>query len=265
MTVRQVFYQLVTLGVIPKTEGQYKNTVGRLLTDMRLTGQIPFDWIADNTRWIMKPTTHSSLEAALQRAAQCYRRSLWDDQDVYVEIWLEKDALSGVLYEVTDEWDVPLMVTRGYPSVSYLYEAAQQIQWAGKPAYLYYFGDHDPSGVDIPRNVEERLVEFAPEAEINFEFVAVTDQQIEEWSLPSRPTKRTDSRSRNFPGESVEVDAIPPARLRALASDCITQHVDQSVLAQLRAVEADERRILKWMTPERMRATYAAGAEGLAE
>jgi hypothetical protein len=191
MTVRQVFYQLVSQGVIAKTEAEYKSTVVRLLAAMRRAGEIPFDWIADNTRWMRKPKTYSDVEQALQRTAEAYRRSLWDNQDVYVEIWLEKDALAGVLYRVTSSWDVPLMVTRGYPSLSYLYEAADTIAAVGKPAHLYYFGDNDPSGLDITRAVE---------AEVYFERVAVTAAQITDLGLPTRPTKKTDSRSKGFEG-----------------------------------------------------------------
>src|SRR5262245_43532819 len=103
-TVRQVFYQLVSLGVIAKTEAEYKQTVCRLLAEMRLKGRVPFGWIADNTRWMRKPTTYSSLEQALRRTAEAYRRSIWDEMPVYVEVWLEKDALAGVLYELTSEY-----------------------------------------------------------------------------------------------------------------------------------------------------------------
>src|SRR5262249_13758807 len=198
---------------IAKTEMEYKTTVVRLLTDMRLSGKIPFGWIADNTRWMRKPRSYSSMEEALRRTAETYRRSLWDNQDGYVEVWLEKEALAGVLVEETGPWDVPLMVTRGYPSLSYLYEAACAIRALDKPAHLYYFGDYDPSGMDITRNVEERLRQFAPEAQIHFARVAVTPEQINELQLPTRPTKKTDSRSRSFDGESVEVDAIPPRQL----------------------------------------------------
>jgi hypothetical protein len=244
MTVRQVFYQLVSQGVIAKSENEYKQTVIRLLTSMRLEGDIPFGWIADNTRWMRKPRTHSSLKDALRRTAECYRRSLWDNQDVYVEVWLEKEALAGVLYEVTEEWDVPLMVTRGYASLSYLHEAAEAIQAQSKPAHLYYFGDYDPSGLDITRAVEGRLREFAPDADITFERVAVTVEQIEVWGLPTRPTKSTDSRSKDFAGESVEVDAIPPEQLRALVADCIERHVDPHALRVLQVAEESERNIL---------------------
>jgi hypothetical protein len=246
MTVRQVFYQMVSRGLIEKTEAEYKNTVVRLLTDMRISGELPFGWIADNTRWQRKPLTFSSMEAAIRRTAECYRRSLWDDQEVHVEIWLEKDALSGVLYEETASWDVPLMVTRGYPSVSYLYEAAEAIGYNGKPAHLYYFGDYDPSGLDISRNVEERLREFAPDAEIEFTRVAVTPDQVVSMGLPTRPTKKTDSRSKNFgTDESVEVDAIPPKTLRLMVSSCITQHIDRRALEVTQLAEAEEQKALE--------------------
>ena len=247
MTCRQVFYRLVSQGAIFKTEGEYKQTVLRLLKDMRKRREIPFSWIADNTRWMRKPTTFSSYQEMLRCTAKTYRRSVWDTQDAYCEIWLEKDALSGVLYEETSAWDVPLMVTRGYPSISFLASAAEEIQSQteqGKTTFLYYFGDRDPSGVDIPRHVEESLREFAPDAPIHFECVAVTQAQIEEFDLPTRPTKTTDSRSKSFVGESVEVDAIMPSELRRIARECITQHIDQRAYELLLTAEESERRAL---------------------
>lgn len=166
----------------------------------------------------------------------------------YVEIWLEKDALSGVLYEETESWDVPLMVTRGYPSLSYLHEAAMVIADRGKPAYLYYFGDYDPSGVDIPRATVQRIRDFAPEAEIHFESVAVNPWQIRMLNLPTRPSKASDTRSKNFSGESVEVDAMPPATLRALVKNCIEQHIDKRALKATEEIEAAERETLETIT-----------------
>jgi hypothetical protein len=244
MTIRQLFYRLVSQGTIAKTEAEYKGTVVRLLGEMRREGEIPFGWIADNTRWMRKPKTHSSLTLALRRTAQTYRRAVWDNQDVYVEIWLEKDALAGVLWEVTASWDVPLMVTRGYPSLSFLNSAAEAIADIDKLTYLYYFGDHDPSGLDIPRAVEEGIRDFAPEADILFERVAVTPEQIKSMALPTRPTKKSDTRSKGFEGGSVEVDAIPPADLRQLAEDCITQHIDDEAYDQLMEIEKAERETL---------------------
>ena len=244
MTVRQLFYRLVSLGTIAKTETEYKGTIGRLTVEMRRAGDIPFGWIADNTRWMRKPRTHSSLEQALSRTAETYRRAVWDNQDGYVEVWLEKDALAGVLLEVTAPWDVPLMVTRGFPSLSYLHEAAESIADVEKPAFLYYFGDYDPSGLDITRVVERGIREFAPDADITFERVAVTADQIVEMALPTRPTKKTDTRSKNFLGESVEVDAIDPATLRRMVEECITQHIDHEAHERLKETEAAERETL---------------------
>jgi len=241
MTVRQIYYRLVSLGEIDKTEGEYKQTVCRLLGVMRREREIPFGWIADSTRWMRKPESYSSLQAMLRRQKRIYRRSLWADQDAYVEVWLEKDALAGVLYDVTEEWDVPLMVTRGYPSLSYVYEAAETIANQDKPTFLYYFGDHDPSGVDITRAVEDGIREFAPDAELYFKRVAVTVDQIERWDLPTRPTKKTDSRSKGFEGESVEVDAIAPSDLREIVRGCIEQHIDADLLQRTQLAEDAER------------------------
>lgn len=241
MTVRQVFYQLVTRRVIAKTEAEYKGTVCRLLVDMRRDGTIPYHWIADNTRWMRKPHSYSGLQHLLDNAQRFYRRDVWDWQDVYVEVWLEKEALAGVLYDVTAEWDVPLMVTRGYPSLSYMHSAAETIASQCKPAHLYYFGDHDPSGVDITRHVEAEIRKLAPRVDLTFERVAVTRQQIIDFDLQTRPTKKTDSRAKSFEGESVEVDAIPPDDLRDICRRCIEQHVDDDQLERMREVESAER------------------------
>jgi hypothetical protein len=209
---------------------------------------LPFSWIADNTRWMRKPHTFTSVDELLHHTALTYRRSVWNDQNCYVEVWLEKEALAGVLVEETAAWDVPLMVTRGYSSLSFLYSAAQHILAEGKPTYLYYFGDHDPSGLDIPRNVQSRLEELTDhQAEIHFERVAVTPEQIGSMHLPTRPTKTSDSRSKEFEGGSVEVDAIPPDTLRDLARVCITKHVDSDIHDQLRITEQSERDALAYL------------------
>jgi hypothetical protein len=232
---------------VSKTEAAYKRIVVRLLTRMRLTGEIPYGWITDNTRWMRKPRTYSSIPDMLERTAEFYRRALWDSAPVYVEIWLEKEALSGVLYDVTEVYDVPLMVTRGYPSLTYLYEASVILNGMAKPVYLYYFGDYDPSGVDISRHIEERLRSFAPNAEIHFIRVAVNQDQIAEMNLPTRPTKPTDSRSKKFADESVEVDAIDPHILRAMVQEVIRRHVDPDELSRLESIEAAERATLAQM------------------
>src|SRR5690606_17343755 len=122
---------------------------------------------------------------------------IWADIDCRVEIWLEKEALAGVLFDVTAEWDVPLMVTRGYPSLSYLHGAGEAIAHGGIKTFIYYFGDRDPSGVDIARHVAEGLIEFSGDVPVYFTPVAVTAAQIDELDLPTRPTKKSDSRAKN--------------------------------------------------------------------
>lgn len=245
MTVRQLFYALTVQGVIPKTEAAYKGTVVRLLAQMRRAGQNPYSWISDNTRWMRKPSTYSGLGHLLTETAKFYRRDLWDDASVYVEIWCEKDALAGVILEETNQFDVPLMVSRGFSSDTYLHSSAEAIRHRGKPAFIFQFGDHDPSGIWISRKIEEGLRHHAPHAEIYFQRMAVKPNQIEEWSLPSRPTKVEGNRhAKDFVGDSVELDAIPAAQLRALVRSCIEPHLDPARLAVLEAAEESEREIL---------------------
>jgi hypothetical protein len=244
LTVRHMFYRLVGEGLIAKTEQEYKGTICRLLTRMRRERRLPFAWISDNTRWITKPASYSGLTAALRRSAETYRRSVWDNQPVRVEIWSEKDAIGGILVDVTSPWDVPLMVVQGYSSLTYLHSAAEMTVEADRPTYIYHFGDHDPSGLDIERFIRHELETFAPDAELYFQRVAVTPHQIQEWGLPTRPTKQSDSRSKGFEGESVDVDTITPSRLRELTERCITRHIDSRVLAQIKVVEDQERATL---------------------
>src|SRR5262252_8771360 len=213
MTVRQVFYQATVHGLVEKAESGYAK-VQTDLTVMRRTGDLPYDWLADNTRWQRKPRTFNSVEDALRETARFYRKNLWRDADSYVEIWLEKDALSGVIYPITSMFDVPLMVARGYASLSFLHSAAEYINDLDVPAYIYHLGDFDPSGVNAGEKIEETLRELAPDAAITFERLAVTAEQIAEWNLPTRPTKASDTRAKNFGSAiSVELDAIEPNQL----------------------------------------------------
>ena len=244
MTVRQVYYQAVTRGLIDKTEQEYK-AICRLLVLMRRDGSLPYDNIADNTRWMRKPKTYGSIEDCLVQTTRLYRRQIWADLNCRVEIWLEKEALAGVLLDVTAEWDVPLMVTRGYPSLSFLHGAGEAIAYGGIETFIYYFGDRDPSGVDIARHVAEGLTEFSDDVPVYFTPVAVTGAQIDELDLPTRPTKKSDSRAKNWVGGSVEVDAIHPSKLRALAEECIERHIPDGHMDVLQEAESSERQALR--------------------
>jgi single-stranded DNA-binding protein len=163
---------------------------------------------------------------------------------------LEKDALSGVVMPVTSKYDVPLMVARGYASLSFLHSAADFIKRLDVPTWIYHFGDFDPSGVNAGEKIKETLIEMALAAEIHFERVAVTAEQIGDWNLPTRPTKTSDTRSRNFGNISVELDAIDPSRLRGLVMEVIERHLPP------------DRRTRRRSRPQRCRAMIRASIHG---
>jgi hypothetical protein len=246
MTVRQVFYQATVRGLVEKSEAGYAK-VQTDLVHMRRYGDLPYSWLADNTRWQRKPKTFDNIKDALEETARTYRRSLWAEADVYVEIWLEKDALSGVVFPVTSRYDVPLMVARGYASLSFLHSAAEYISQLKVPAYIYHLGDFDPSGVNAGEKIEETLRELAPDAQIHFQRIAVNEYQIRSMNLPTRPTKKSDTRSKKFGDISVELDAIEPGMLRHLVRHAIERHLPRRQLEVLEVAEASERELLKSM------------------
>ena len=136
------------------------------------------------------------------------------------------------------------MVARGYSSLTFLQAAGSAIDHIGKDAHIYHLGDYDPSGVDAANKIEAGLREFAPNTFISFTRLAVLPEQIEKWSLPSRPTKRSDSRARGFGDRSVELDAIPPDKLRLLVEGAIDKHLPARELEVLKIAESSERALL---------------------
>ncbi len=244
-TVRQCFYQAEVRGVVEKTEAGY-DKVQRALVDMRRAGTLPYGWIADNTRWQRRPTSYGDPAEAIEEVARFYRKDLWRDADSYVELWLEKDALAGVINPLTSRFDVPLMVARGYSSLSFLHGSAKYIAALDVPAYVYHLGDFDPSGVNAAETIETTLRALAPYAELHFERIAVLPEQIAAWDLPTRPTKATDSRAKRFGyAQSVELDAIHPDTLRDLVAGVIEKHLPADRYAVLRVAEKSEREFLQ--------------------
>jgi hypothetical protein len=243
-TVRQVFYQATVRGIVEKTEQGY-DKVQRALVDLRRSGRLPWGWIADNTRWQRKPRTFDSLTEAIENTAKSYRRAVWADLDTYLEVWLEKDALSGVLLPVTSLYDVPLMVARGYSSLTFLQEAGSYMRELRKKVVVIYFADFDPSGQNAAEVVERELRQFAPDIDLTFVLAAVTPEQIRRWNLPTRPTKKTDSRSKKWKGgDSVELDAIDANMLRTLCRAWIESVIPEGWLDRIQAAEASERELL---------------------
>jgi hypothetical protein len=249
MTVRQVFYALTVAGVVPKTEQGY-DSVQRQLVAMRREGELPFDFIADGTRWQRKPSTWDSKADFLEHTLRAYRRDLWQSQGVRIEVWLEKDALADIVTDVTDRWDVALMVSRGQSSLTFLHSAAQQADQAarqGVETYIYALYDYDAGGDRAARAVERDLPEFAPACvahdALHFERLAVTSQQIAAWNLPTRPAKGKDPEAAKWGNKPcVELDAIPVDKLKGLVKDAIVQHIDGHKWEVEEVMEAEERR-----------------------
>ena len=239
-TVRQAFYRLTTMSAVEKSEAGYRR-VQREILRLRREGGIPYRYVTDNTRIRRKPDTFDDLSEALEDTARFYRQSVWRDINAHVEIWCEKDALAGVMFPETNVYDVPLFCARGYSSETYAYNAAQEMRATGKPGFVYYFGDFDPSGWDMAENLEQKLRQFNPG--VVFERVAVNPDQIADLNLPERPTKKTDTRHKRFAerfgsqAASVELDAIDPATLRRMVREHIEQHIPAGHLA---AIEREE-------------------------
>lgn len=244
-TVRQIFYQCTVRGICTKDEASY-GRIARVLADMRKEGSLPYKYLADATRWQRRPRSHDSLADAIEATAAFYRRDALTRSDRYVEVWLEKDALSGVVYDVTKEFDVPLMVARGFASLSFLYSAAEEIREEDRPTTIYHLGDWDPSGQQAARSTRDSLYELSQRDDLEFVQLAVLPEQIEEWQLPTRPTKREgNAHAKNWRGDSVELDAIHPNTLRQLVREALWAHIPEDELDVLRTVEEEERAALK--------------------
>lgn len=255
ITLRQLYYALTVRGVLAKTEADYKR-LAQITSAMRRGSDMPYEWIEDGTRITYVPTTYESAKAALEALAERYLESPWADAEVTPEIWLEKDALAGVVYDVTYDYCVPLRVQRGYASLSALYKAARDIvvrARRGPRTQVYYLRDLDPSGADAARaaekTVQEMIIGMVDENFRHlpdFRILGVTTEQVKKWKLPTRPNKATDSRSAGFThATSVELDAINPKRLRKLVADAIIVHLPESARLAHEAQVESTREYLK--------------------
>jgi hypothetical protein len=245
ITIRHLFYRLVGLGQIEKTEAAYKSLCQHL-SKWRRSGDVAWDSFADNTRWHLGTDTFNGLDEALANTVKCYRRNLWAQQSAYVEIWGEKDAISGILSREADPFGVRVFTCRGFASLTSLYSAAQTFKEQverGKKIFIYYFGDHDPSGLDIDRAAAESFRDDFG-VEVKFTRAAITPAQIEEFDLPTRPVKKKDTRAGGWRGGCVEVDSMPPTELKRIVCECISSHIDRREWEALQKTEAMERNTL---------------------
>jgi hypothetical protein len=246
ISVRGAYYQAEMAGIVGKTEDDY-NRVQRALLDMRRDGYLPYEKICDNSRERRSIYQCSGLRGALEDMQNTYRRNYWLDQPVHVEIWCEKDALTPIINPICQRYGVMFCAIRGFESESFTYTAAQDLREIGKPARIYYFGDHDPSGWFIANSLEEGLREFG--VDVTVHPVAVNPDQIMHLRLPTRVAKRSDTRRAAFVREfgsdlCTEVDAIPPTILQDMVEQAILGEIDRESWARVARVEELERSTL---------------------
>ncbi len=246
LSVRQLFYQLVTRGVIEKTEASYKR-VCDASAQMRLAGELDYRKMTDGHRSRRVVYAHDGLRSALADAYDFYRRDYWREQPETIEVWCEKDALTGVVQPVCDRFGVTYVATRGFPSITLRFESAQALRETGKPATIFYFGDHDASGRQISDNLETELRQHG--ADVTVERVALNPDHIAEYGLPTRPGKWSDSRQAAFAARygdaAVELDALPPDVLTTIVEACIVSAIDLAAWRRVAEVEALERQTLE--------------------
>jgi hypothetical protein len=282
LTARQLYYQFVARGLIPNTPAEYKKLTA-LLTDARYAGLIDWHAIEDRGRVPERASEWPNPQALVESALRAYRLPRWADQPKYVELWVEKQALAGVLEPLAHKYHAVLMVNKGYSSASAMYESAERIKYAVgwdrdrlldeirakppendadaarvwgrlwdklKPAIIFYLGDHDPSGEDMVRDIDTRLREFCLHM-INLEVrkIALTMDQVEEYNPPPNPAKMSDSRAsgyvRKHGHESWEVDALPPDVLSQLITDAFDAEIDGGKMAAVRAREERDKDMLR--------------------
>lgn len=249
MTLRQVYYQLVSGLVLENSEKQYKQ-LSRHLTTAREEGFIPDEWIEDRTRRPRDVNMWIGLGDFMDDVRHWYRRDVWETQPRYVVCWVEKDALSGIFEDITEEYGITLVVGRGYNSHSIKAEMAARFRLIEKPIIILYFGDFDPSGENIHQNLQESFPrDFGISLEI--EKVALTFEDIERYQLPRNPAKKTDTRAKAFIEKhgdiSVELDALPLPILQNRIKDSIHANMDIKALLHVIQLQQREREQLEKM------------------
>lgn len=233
LSLRQLYYQLVARDIIENSVKSYKRT-GDLVSNARLAGLLDWGMIEDRNRETQQNSHWTSPASILRSAAYSFRMDRWVGQTCYVEVFVEKDALSGILLPVCSRWDVRFTANKGYSSSSAMYEASKRLVDAyreGRQIHIIYLGDHDPSGIDMTRDIKERFELFTRER-FYFEVhrLALNYDQVEQWNPPENPAKESDSRYEGyvekFGDSSWELDAVEPATLAELVSDQIEELID---------------------------------------
>lgn len=228
LTLRQLYYQMVARNIIANRQQEYKR-LGSIINDARLAGLIDWDRINDLTRELRAVSHWDSPADIISSAARSFHIDKWADQDERVEVWVEKDALRNVVERACTALDVAYFACRGYVSQSEMWAAAQRFiryDENGQPPLIIHLGDHDPSGIDMTRDIADRLAMFG--ANVGVDRIALNMDQIEEYAPPPNPAKTTDSRFngyiRLYGEESWELDALDPATLNTLITNAVQAH-----------------------------------------
>jgi hypothetical protein len=250
LTVRQLYYQLVARDIIPNNEKSYKQTTS-IVNDARIAGLIDWDAIEDRTRAFISRSRWNKPQDILTASARQYHTDPWKTQDRRVFVVVEKEALVGVFENVCQQYDVPLLAARGYPSASVIREFARnEIEDSDKDIVILHFGDHDPSGIDMTRDLQDRFDMFGWGAPFTLKRMALNYDQIEELRPPPNPAKTTDARfvryRQRFGPSSWELDALPPDLLSGMARDEIVRYIDKKAWEKWeKGLAADRRKMLK--------------------
>lgn len=249
LTLRQLYYQLVAKGLVENSMESYKR-IGRLMTDSRYGGIVDWNAIEDRVRVPKLPYWAVDIPDALQDTVNSFRLDRQRNQSNYVEVWVEKDALSSVLGRVTSKYHVRLMVNRGYSSASAMYSAYKRFSRAlrngASQTTILYFGDHDPSGLDMIRDIDDRMKEMLEvdgyQHDIEVKQIALNMEQIKQYNPPPNPAKTTDRRAKEYiekyGTESWELDALSPKVLNDLCTEAIEDEID--VELYLSVIEEEE-------------------------
>lgn len=255
LTLRQLYYQFVARQPLTEpfenSQRSYK-LLGSIVGDARLAGELDWTFIVDRTRGVEVPPTWETPGDIIESAAASYRIDKWKDQPYHVEAWVEKDALVGVLAKTCGELQIPHLSCRGYTSLSELYACGKRLRFIAlstqKRIVILHLGDHDPSGIDMSRDIEERVRMFSgldDERDLEVRRIALTMEQVEEQGPPPNPTKITDSRATSyidkFGMECWELDALSPTYIDGLIRAHVQGLRDEDKWAARKKREATER------------------------
>lgn len=247
LTLRQLYYQFVSRDLIANKQSEY-DRLGGVINDARLAGMIDWEAIVDLTRELTKNSHWDSPRDIVRACASQYQVDKWDSQPCHVEVWIEKDALSGVIEPTCRALDVPFFSCRGYTSQSAMWEAGQRLKEKrdqGKDELIIvHLGDHDPSGIDMTRDIGDRLALFS-EGEVTINRVALNFDQVRQYKPPPNPAKVTDSRAKSYMAihgrESWELDALEPRVLTALVQDAVGKYMDEEAFDEAKQREQSHR------------------------